>query len=51
VYFSYIQDESRFNNILKLYGNEGRDGSTGSTAFDCHSKSMESLEGTKTVSV
>ena len=35
-YFSYIQDENKFNIIYKLYRNEGRDGLTGATTFDCH---------------
>jgi hypothetical protein len=48
-YFSYIQDENRFNNIKNLYRNEGMDGSTASTTFDCYWKSMESLIDKKNV--
>jgi hypothetical protein len=39
-------DENMFNNVKKLYRNEGSDGSTRSTTFDCHWKSMESWVGT-----
>ena len=45
-YFSYIQDENKFNNILKLYRNQGRDVSILSTAFGCYWKSMVNWVGT-----
>ena len=44
-YFSYIQDENKFNNIDKLYRNERRDGETGSMTFDNHWTSVESWVG------
>ena len=46
--FLYIQDKNKFNNIQKLYRNEGRDGSTN---VNCHWKSIECWVGTKNLDV
>jgi hypothetical protein len=35
-YFGHILDENKLNDILKLYRNKRKDGSIGSTTFDCH---------------
>ena len=45
-YFSYKQYDIKLNDIYKLYRTDRREGSTGSTTFVCHRRSMESSVGT-----
>ena len=45
-YFSYKQYDIKLNDIYKLYRADRREGSTGSTTFVCHRRSMESSVGT-----
>jgi hypothetical protein len=47
-YCSNIPDENTFNSTYKLYRNEKKDGSTGSTTFDSYRKEWRDDEERKT---